>query len=101
SALAPLETSDRCELPSPRIARLSKTHCIARPGSPTKEWLVTGRSNQRLTVTIGDAAVDSAARSTLSSAAGRSGNTDGSAYQAVAQMMAFAGSISSRTRTVA
>ena len=37
NALAPLDTSERCELASPRIARLSNTHCIARPGSPTKE----------------------------------------------------------------
>ena len=57
---APLETSERCDVGSPNTARLSNTHCIVRPGSPTNV-LGDRRSNQRLTVTIGDAAVDSAA----------------------------------------
>ena len=36
SPSAPLDTSERCELASPKSARLSNTHCIARPGRPTK-----------------------------------------------------------------
>ena len=35
-------------------SRLSNTHCIARPGRPTNGSSSTARSNQRLTVTIGD-----------------------------------------------
>ena len=42
--------------PSPNSTRLSNTHCIIRPGRPTNVASVTGRSNHRLTVTIGDAA---------------------------------------------
>ena len=61
SADAPLETSDTCEVDSPNSARLSNTHCIERPGKPTNVLEVTGRSNQRLIVTIGEASVDSAA----------------------------------------
>ena len=33
--------------------RLSKTHCISRPGSPTNDSSITRRSYQRFTVTIG------------------------------------------------
>ena len=73
SARAPLETSDRCELASPENRALVE-HPLHRPARQPDERLcsITGRSNQRLTVTIGDAAVDSAARRTPSSAAGRS-----------------------------
>ena len=54
---APLDTSDRCEADSPKTSRLSNTHCIVRPGSPTNGSSITTRSNQTFTVTIGDAAV--------------------------------------------
>ena len=53
SASAPLATSDRCEVSLPKASRLSKTHCIDRPGSPTKGSSITRRSYHRLTVTIG------------------------------------------------
>ena len=42
--------------------RLSNTHCIARPGRPTNGSSKTGRSNHRLTVTIGDDAIAARAR---------------------------------------
>ena len=53
SASAPLATSDRCDARSPNACRLSNTHCICRPGSPTNASSITGRSYQRFTVTIG------------------------------------------------
>ena len=34
-ASAPLATSDKCEASRPNASRLSKTHCIERPGRPT------------------------------------------------------------------
>ena len=37
AATAPLDTSDRCDASPPNTARLSNTHCIDRPGSPTNE----------------------------------------------------------------
>ena len=52
----------------PKTARLSNTHCMVRPGRPTSVRSVTTRSNQRLTVTIGDAAVLTRRRATRPSA---------------------------------
>ena len=42
--------------------RLSNTHCISRPGSPTNGSSITGRSYQRFTVTIGFESMRDAAR---------------------------------------
>ncbi len=55
TSAAPLDTRDRCDAVSPTTMRLSNTHCITRPGRPTNGSSSTGRSNHRLTVTIGDA----------------------------------------------
>ena len=43
------------------MSRLSNTHCIARPGRPMNGSSMTGRSNHRFTVTIGDDAIRRAA----------------------------------------
>ena len=88
SGPAPLDTSDRCDAASPKTDRLSNTHCSVRPGRPTSVRSVTTRSNQRLTVTIGEASVRSAASSTRLSASGGSGNTPDSACHGTAQMTA-------------
>src|SRR5687768_9252484 len=53
SVAAALDTSERCEACSPNTRRLSNTHCIDLPGSPTNGSSMTTRSYQRLTVTIG------------------------------------------------
>src|SRR5688572_10755772 len=99
TASAPLEMSDRCDAFSPKTARLSNTHCSVRPGSPTSARSITRRSNQRLTVTIGEASVRSAASRTRPSAAGRSGSRSDRACHGTAQIMAGAVSRSLRTST--
>ena len=50
--------------PAPNSSRLSNTHCMVRPGSPRNAASVTRRSSQRLTVTMGEAGVASAASNT-------------------------------------
>ena len=54
---APLQTSDRCEAVAPKMRPLSNTHWNVLPGRPTNAVSVTDRSYQRLTVTIGEAAI--------------------------------------------
>jgi hypothetical protein len=54
---APLDTSERCDAPSPSSALLSNTHCIARPGNPRNGTSRTGRSNHKFTVMIDDDAI--------------------------------------------
>src|SRR5205807_5006516 len=96
---APLDTSDRCDVRSPKPRRLSNTHCMVRPGNPTSTCSVTTRSNQRFTVRTGDAAVGSAASSVARSDAGGSTKTSESANQGTAQMMTGATNLSWRTLT--
>ena len=63
--VAPLDTTERCDASSPKTVRLSKTHCMARPGRPMNGSSITCRSNHRFTVTIGDEAM-ARARSSVS-----------------------------------
>ena len=44
---APLDTRDSREVSPPNTARVSNTHCIARPGRPTNGSSSTARSNPR------------------------------------------------------
>jgi hypothetical protein len=88
TASAPLDTSDRCEALSPNSRRLSNTHCIVRPGRPMNAERVTSRSSHRLTVTIGEPGVASAAANTAASGGGSGQNAARSPYHGTAQITA-------------
>ena len=116
TASAPLETSERwtgmtpesCRArgrlrsrPGRRICDVSNTHCIVRPGRPTKASGRTGRSSQRFTVTIGDEAVPAAAAIRGASAPSGSWNRPGRPNHGTATTTASgSGSASPRTLTL-
>ena len=101
SASAPLATSDRCDAASPNARRLSKTHCISRPGSPTNTSSITARSYQRFTVTIGLDAMREAAATIGAIGAVSPTSSDSSANHGTAATTRGIGSGSPRTSTPA
>src|ERR1700704_4493652 len=82
---APLDTSERCDAPSPNTALLSNTHCMARPGKPANGTSRTGRANQRFTVTIGDDAIAPARETIFDNSGGLGSNKPSRANHGTAE----------------